>query len=142
MTFWDILKKHWLMLCTAWNTFRIWHIQHSVFFIYMPAYSINFSIIEAYSHILRHYEGIFRLIQVYSAPCVAIAYFQPWHVLSPTIFRTRGLFKILWNVDKAYSEPCLRALFSHIQTYSELCRTLVYPETWHTQNPGIFRTLP
>ena len=29
-------------------------------------------------------------------------------------------------VRKAYSEPCHRALFSHIQAYSEACATLAY----------------
>ena len=33
----------------------------------MLAYSITFSVTEALSHILRHFEGIFRLIQAYSA---------------------------------------------------------------------------
>ena len=35
-----------------------------------------------------------------------------------------------------------RALFSLIQPYSEPCAMLAYAETWHTQNPRIFRTLP
>ena len=29
-----------------------------------------------------------------------------------------------------------------IQPYSEPCTTLAYAENWHTENPGIFRTLP
>ena len=33
----------------------------------MLAYSFMFSVTEALSHILRHFEGIFRLIQAYSA---------------------------------------------------------------------------
>ena len=32
-----------------------------------------------------------------------------------------------------------RALFSHIQEYSEPCATLAYAETWHIRNPGIFQ---
>ena len=52
------------------------------------------------------------------------------------------LFKTLWNVDQVYSEPCHRALFSHIQEYSENCAMLAYAEMWHTRNPGTLRTLP
>ena len=63
------------------------------------------------------------------------------HILSPSIFRTRGLFKTLWNIDQAYSEPCHRALFSYILVYSEPCGMLAYTETWHTRNPRIFSTL-
>ena len=37
------------------------------------------------------------------------------HILSLRIFRTGSLFKTPWNVDQAYSEPCHRALYSHIQ---------------------------
>ena len=43
-----------LMLCTASDTFRI--LTYSELFSqYVPAYSIIFSIINTYSHILRHY---------------------------------------------------------------------------------------
>ena len=83
-----------------------------------------------------------QLIQAYSAPCVTLVYSQSCHFRSPSIFRTGGLFKTLWNVDQAYSEPCHRALFSHIQVYSEPCARFAYTQTWHTQNPGIFRSLP
>ena len=75
----------------------------------------------------------FLLIQAYSAPCVTLAYSQTCHILSPDIFKTKGSFKSLWNVDQAYLEPCRGALFSHIQAYSEPCATLAYAETWHTR---------
>ena len=49
----------------------------------------------------------------------------------------------------AYSVVCkhVQELCRHIQTYSEPCITQAYPEpeayseTWHTQNPGIFKSL-
>ena len=119
------------------------HIQNNsgifttLFFRYASAYSVIFSVIKAYSLILRH--SLLTFIQAYSA---ALAYSQPCHILSPPIFRIGGLFKTLSIVDQTYSEPCHRASFSHIQAYSEPCATLAYAETRHTQNPGIFRTLP
>ena len=132
------------MLCTASDTFRI-ILAYSVlcFFRYTSAYSIIFSILKGYSLILRHYYyGIFRVIQAYSSPFVILPYSQPYHILSPGIFRIRGLFKTLWNIDEAYSEPFHRVLFSHIQAYSEPYAKLAYAETWYTQNPEIFRARP
>ena len=81
---WEILhREKWKMDCISWLTicwFEPW---------------------------LRHYEGIFMLIQAYSVPCVTLTYSQLCHILSPGIFRTRGLFKTLWNIDQTYSEPCV-----------------------------------
>ena len=99
----------------------------------MPAYSVIFSVM-AYSHILRHYQGIFRRIQTYTAPCITLEYSQPYHILSPGIFRTGGSFKTLWN-EQAYSELCHWKLFNHIQAYSEPRSTLAYAEPWNTRNP-------
>ena len=42
-------------------------------------------IIKAYSSILRYFKDIFRLIQAYSAPCVILAYWQHFHISSPSI---------------------------------------------------------
>ena len=81
-------------------------------------------------------------MQAFSAPFVILAYSQPYHSLSPGIFRIRGLFKTLWNIDEAYSEPFHGVLFSHIQAYSEPCVKLAYAETWYTRNPEIFRARP
>ena len=39
-------------------------------------------------------------------------------------------------------EKFIQALFSHIQAYFEPFVMLTSAETWHIQNPGIFRTLP
>ena len=96
---------------------EFWHIRHSVFFRQTPAYSVILSAIKAHSHISKNYQSIFRLIQAYSTPSVTLAYSQPWYILKPGIFRSGILFKSLRNVDQAYSEPCYRALFSHIQAY-------------------------
>ena len=111
------------MLCTALDTFRIAAYSALCFFRYIHACSIIFRVTEAYSPI-RH-------IQVHSGKFNTLC--------NPRILTT--LFKTLWNVDQAYSEPCYRTLFNHIQAYSEPCTTLAYTKTWHTQNPGIFRTL-
>ena len=121
---------------------EFWHIQHC-FFRYILAYSIVFNAIKGiFTHIetlFKAHSGLFRHIQ---HPALTLTYSKLCQILSPGIFRTRALFKTLWNIDKTYSEPCHKALFSHIQAYSEPCTTLAYAETWHTQNPGIFRTLP
>ena len=34
------------------------------------------------------------------------------------------------------------SVIQNIQAYSESCAMLAHAETWHTRNPGIFRTLP
>ena len=111
------------------------HIQHSVFSGICPHN-------QSYSALVSHIYAYWDFIKAYSALCLILAYPQPYHILSPGIFRTGGLFKTLWNVNQAYSEPCHRALFSHIQTYSEPCATLAYAKTWHTRNSRIFRTPP
>ena len=91
-----------------------------------------------------HIEILLRHIQGYSgifSTLCNLANSQPFHILSPGIFKTGGLLKTLSNVDQAYSEPCHRALFSHIQAYSEPCAMVAYAEAWHIRNPQIFRTL-
>ena len=120
------------MLCAASEIFRIlaysalcllgvwWHIQ---------SYSVLLRHFYAYWDIIKAY----LLIQAYSAPCVTLAYSQPCHILSLGIFITRGLFETLRNVDQAYAEPRYRALFSHIQAYSELGHI--------TKDLRIFKTL-
>ena len=131
------------MLCTASDTFRIIMAYSALcFFRYTSVYSIIFNVIKAYPLISRHYYGIFRFIQAHSAPCVTLAHSQLCHILNPIIFINGCLFKTLWNVDQTYSEPCHSASISHIQAYSVPCTMLAYAETWHTQNPGIFQTLP
>ena len=68
---------------------EFYHIQHS-------ALSGLCWHIQSYSALLRHTQG-------YSAPYETLAYSQPCHILSTSIFKTGGLFKILRNVDQAYS---------------------------------------
>ena len=111
------------MLCTASDTFRILACSALCLFRSMPTYSIIFSINKTHSRISR-------LIQAYSVPCVALAYSQPCHSLSPGIFRTASLFKNLSNVEQAYSDPChsaLSAIFRHIQN---LVKRLYMQKLW------------
>ena len=108
------------------------------FGIFNTVYVNIFNHIQHYLGIFMHTEMLWRYIQAYSAPYLTLPYSKPCHILSSGIFRTIGLYKTLWHIDQAYSETCHMALFSHIQTYSEPCAML----TWHTWNPGIFRTPP
>ena len=77
-----------------------------------------FTYIPAYSDISRHNQANSGIIQVYSEPCVTLAYYELWYIQNPGIFKTRGIF-----------------------------RALVYPKPWHIQNqrhiqkPGLFRIL-
>ena len=119
--------------------YYIGHIQNSGIFstlFFLVCVGI-FNYIQHHWGIFTHIETLLRHIQAYSDIFSTLynhLYLQPRHTLNPSIFRTGDLFKTLRNVDQAYS--------SHIQVYSEHCVTLAYAETWHTQNPGIFRTLP
>ena len=74
--------------------------------------------------------------QAYLAPCVTLAYSQPCHILSPSLFRTKGLFKTCETLTRHIQNPTV----SHIAL--QPCATLAYVETCYTQNSGIFRTLP
>ena len=96
----------------------------------MPAYSIIFSVIEAYSHIMRHYFVKFGLIQACSAPCVTLTFSQPFHMVSPGIFGTRGLFKPCETFTRNIRNPAMGI----IQPYSEPYAMLAYAKIWHTQN--------
>ena len=65
----------------------------------------------------RHNQAYPGIIQVYSKPCVTLAYSEPWYILNPDIFKIRNIL-----------------------------RTLVYSEPWYIQNPpryvqksGIFK---
>ena len=97
------------------------------------------------------YSGIFRHLQGYSALLR-----QCTNIHSLTIFWSLAYLEqeaysksILWNFNQAYSELCHNqndhdSLFRH---YSAIfrhmpCVTLIYAETWHIWNPGLFRTFP
>ena len=133
-----------LMLCTSLDTFRIMAYSALFFYVYTWLFSHN----QCYWGIFMHIETLLRCIQAYSGifstlcnPHITIAYYLSMYY-DPSIFRNGGVFNTLWNVDQAYSKPCHRVLFSHIQACSEPCATRAYGETWHTCNPGMFRTLP
>ena len=51
------------------------HIQNNSTLYFFQVYATIFSVIKAYSPILRNSYGIFRLIQSYSAPCVTLNIF-------------------------------------------------------------------
>ena len=118
---------------------RYWNIFNGI-----QRYWSIFNGIQHYWNIFTHIQTLLRHNLAYSSIflCVTLAYLQPCQILSHSIFRTRGLFKSLWNVDQTYSESCHWALFSHIQGYSQPCGTLAYGETGHIRNPEIFRTFP
>ena len=66
--------------------FKIMAYSEISLFRYMQAYSKIFSIIKAYSQILRHYYGLFRIIPACSQTC---------HIPSLDIFKTTGILKKL-----------------------------------------------
>ena len=107
---------------------EFWHVQR-FFTLPLPEYLIILSFVKIYSLILWQCHGWFRFIQAYSAPCVNLAYSQLCHILNPGMFITGVSFKTLWNVDQVHSEPRHRALFSHIQAYSELVQHLHMKKT-------------
>ena len=66
----------------------------------------------------------------------ALAHLKPEHVQNPMK---------LWSaifITLRRSEQFLRALFDHIQTYSELCATLAYTEIWHIRNSEFSESFP
>ena len=134
------------MICTASDIFRVLAYSDLAYselclFRYMQEYSNIFSIIKAYSRILRHYYGIVRLIQAYSAPCVTVAYSKPCETLTRHI-QNPAIVRIVYSdISKAYS-----GIF---RTLSDacICRSLAYSESWNIQKHSIiasqriFRTL-
>ena len=75
------------------------------FFRYTSVYSIIFSVINTCSLILKHYWGIFKLIQAHSAPFETLAYSQHCYKFS-------GL---AYLEPEAYLKPCEK-LSRHIQS--------------------------
>ena len=95
---WVFWIHHFTDNCYVLRQTRILAFSKHHFFRYMVSYSIIFSVIKAYSHILRHYQGIFRLIKAYSTPCVTLAYSKPCHILSP-VKHWPGIFRTLpWGI--------------------------------------------
>ena len=62
------------------------------------SYSRIFRHIRAYSVIFRHYQAYLGILQAYSKPCVTLAYSKPWSIQKTGTFRTRGIFRILWDI--------------------------------------------
>ena len=78
---------------------EFWHIQNYV-------YSGISRHIQRYSALLRHIHVYWDIMNTYSLPCVTLTYSQPCHILSPDIFRTRGIFEALTYLEpEAYSKP-------------------------------------
>ena len=103
--------------------------ERGCFFKYMPIYSIIFSVIEAYSHMLRNFKAIFRLIQAYLAPFVILTYSQSCYIF----------WALAYLGPEAYLKHC-ETLTRYIQNpavwhYSAIFRTL------HKKKPGIFEIL-
>ena len=78
---------------------------------FFQVYSGIVNYIRHYLGILTHSETL-RHIQAYSAKFSTV--YNPRHILSPGIFKTGSLFKILRKVDQVYSELCYRTLLNHI----------------------------
>ena len=96
---------------------QVWHIQNSVYSGIFMVYPSIFSIIKAYSHILRHFHSIFSTL---CNPCI----YSHLAIFRPLTLRTGGIFKCRWNFDQAYWERChnqislsknYSAIFNHIQ---------------------------
>ena len=147
LNIWQLLSNLYsdLMLYTASDTFRILANSALCFLCIcrnIQSYSLLMRHIQVYETLLRHIQAYSGISSTLCNPCILV----PLHFLSPSIFRTGDLFKTLWNVEQVYLEPRIfwmpGALFSHVQVYSELYATLTYEKTWHTRNPGIFKTLP
>ena len=119
------------------------HIQNSGIFsnLFFQVHARIFKHDQSYLGIFTHIKTVLRQIQSYSAPFVTLAYSQL--CVSPSIYKTKGLFKTLWNNDQAYSVPYNKALFTSIQAYSEsLCnvyihRNFAYSKSWNIQKPSI-----
>ena len=88
------------------------HIQNYIIFStrFFQVYAGILNQIQHYWGTSTHIEILLRNIQA----CVTIAYSQPCHILSPSIFKIRGLFKTLWNVDQATLEPCHNPVFQNL----------------------------
>ena len=98
-----------LMLCTASGTFRILEYSQLYFVKYIEVCSNILNINKAYLGIVNAHSGLFRTM------------YNP-HI-STTLsysgkFKTGGIFRTLWNIDQAYSEPChsQNSLLRHCST--------------------------
>ena len=104
------------ILCRASGIFKI--LAYSAlcfsfcFFVFFQVSAGIFNHIQHYWGIFMHIETLLRYIVAYSGilntlcnPCILITVpSQPCHILSPSMFRGKGLFKTPWNVGQTYSE--------------------------------------
>ena len=120
------------MLYNTSETFRI--LAYSACFIrYMLAYSIILSVIQAYSCLLRHYQGIPRLTQTYSDPCnrrifIALPYSEPYLKQEPYLKPCETLTRHIQNLGHC------SAVFSNIQNLAQkpgILGILEYSKPFH-----------
>ena len=161
--------KNCLVICTVTLSYvvhqaysKFWHTQHSVFLFVFFFFQVSagiFNHIQHYWGIFMHIETLLRYIVAYSGilntlcnPCILITVpSQPCHILSPSMFRGKGLFKTPWNVGQTYAIGHYSALFRHIQNLMQhlhmektgILGMLEYAEPFcicihmHIQNPVI-----
>ena len=109
---------------------------------YMLAYSIMLSIIQAYSCLLRHYQGIPRLTQTYSDPHIKQEpYLKPCktltrHIQNLAIGHDSAIFSNIQNLAQKpgilgileYSKPFHHCILTHIQNPVMLAKIYEYSE--------------
>ena len=117
------------------------HIQNSCIFktLFFQVYASIINHIQRYRGIFTRIETLLRHFQAYPGIFSTLCN-QPCHILSPSIFKTGGLFNFLWNVDLAYSEPCHRAVFRYIQSviqnFQHIQQILEYSAPFHNRIPN------
>ena len=110
------------VICTVTLCYVL-HQTHSEFW-HIQAYSALLSHIPTYWGIIKPYSGLSR------------------H-LGSGIFRTRSIFKTLWNFDQSNSWCChsQNSFFRLIQNFKAcICRNLTYSDFWNIQNPSLIHT--
>ena len=118
------------MLSTLYSDLMLWPasdttcriLAYSKFYLfrYIQAYSSIFSIIKAYSCILTHSEGLFRLIQASSSPSVNLTYSQPCHIPSLAYLELESYWKPCETLDRHIQNPAIVTAWKkvHIQSFS------------------------
>ena len=84
---------------------------YSTLFFLSICQHIPYSPIETLLRHIQTYSGIFSTL------CNHRIFRALAHLKPETYLKS-------WNIDQAYSEPCHRAILSHILEYSESCATL------------------
>ena len=115
------VRKKFLNICVLFHCIECWiHFQNIHTFTYQK------SLLHTIFCLFLKSSKAFSL-KSYSPLYVTLAYSQPFHILSPGIFRTGGIFKTLWNFDEAYSELChsQNSLFKRYSAILILIQNLV-----------------